>query len=119
MRRDCRLLLGKTRWWIAGTGFDQVHRRNGRGSQSPRVGSTCLGDRHRRFELSIGIVPKLGAATLELPSMTLPPAEVRFVTVPFGTDDPPMSEPIIANFAMRLIYTVAHEPSSSTLGKRP
>ena len=78
-----------------------------------------MGDRHRRFELSIGIVPKLGAATLELPSMTRPPAEVRFVTVPFGTDDPPMSEPIIANFAMRLIYTVAHEPSASTLGKRP
>ena len=67
----------------------------------------------------LGIVPKLGAATLELPSAIRPPAEVRFVAVPFSSDDPQMSEPIIVNFGMHLIYTVAHEPSLSTLGRRP
>jgi hypothetical protein len=119
MRRDCRLLLGKTRWWIAGTGFDQVDRRNGRGSNHHGSDLRVWVMATDGSSYRLGIVPKLGAVTLELPSMTRPPAEVRFVTVPFGTDDPPMSEPIIANFVMRLIYTVAHEPSSSTLGKRP
>jgi hypothetical protein len=67
----------------------------------------------------LGIVPKLGVATLELPSVIRPPAEVRFVAVPFSSDDPQMSEPIIVSFGMHLIYTVAREPSLSTLGKRP
>ena len=67
----------------------------------------------------LGIVPKLGAATLELPSVIAAPAEVRFVVVPFSSDEPQVSEPIIVNPGTHLIYTVAHEPSLSMLVKRP
>jgi hypothetical protein len=119
MRRDCRLLLGKTAGGSPGlvsikstVATVAVHNRHG---SDLRVWVMATDGSSYR----LGIVPKLGAATLELPSMTRPPAEVRFVAVPFGIDDPPMPEPIIANFAMRLIYTVAHEPSSWTLGKQP
>ena len=66
----------------------------------------------------LGIVPRLGVATLVLPRAIHPPATVMFVAIPFSSDEPQTSEPIIVDGSTQLVFTVAHDASVSTLVRR-
>lgn len=75
---------------------------------------TAGGRSHR-----LGIAPRNGSATLELPRALLLPAALTFVAVPLGHEEPQMSSPVAVDVGTKLVFTVTHIPSASTLTKRP
>ena len=66
----------------------------------------------------LGIVPRLGSATLVLPGAVRLPAQVMFVVIPLSADEPQQSDPIVIEGSTELVFTVASDASASTLVKR-
>lgn len=67
----------------------------------------------------LGIVPKLGSATMALPQRLALPARVLFVAIPMSGDEPQTSEPVTVDIGAKLVFTVAHSASLSTLSRLP
>src|SRR5687768_159474 len=67
----------------------------------------------------LGIVPKLGSATMVLPQRVALPAQVSFVAIPMSADEPQTSSPVIVEIGAKLVFTVAHHASLSTLSRLP
>jgi hypothetical protein len=67
----------------------------------------------------LGFVPKLGSATLVLPSAVRVPSRLAFVAIPMSHDEPQTSAPVEVDVGARLVFTVAHAASLSTLARLP
>jgi hypothetical protein len=67
----------------------------------------------------LGIVPKLGSTTMVLPQRVALPAQVSFVAIPMSSDEPQTSSPVIVEIGAKLVFTVAHDASRSTLARLP
>jgi hypothetical protein len=67
----------------------------------------------------LSIVPKLGSATLALPRTVRLPARVFFVAMPMSGDEPQTSSPVTVEIGAKLVFTVAHNASLSTLARLP
>lgn len=75
---------------------------------------TPSGDSYR-----LGIVPRLGGGTFTLPSRINLPAELTFMAVPLGIDDPQIAGPIEVGFGSRLLLTIDPKESGPSVVKRP
>ena len=67
----------------------------------------------------LSIVPRLGSATLALPKAVRLPGRVFFVAMPMSSDDPQTSSPVTVEIGAKLVFTVAHSASMSTLSRLP
>ena len=67
----------------------------------------------------LGLVPKFGAATLALPRGIRLPAVLSFAAIPLSDAEPQVTGPIDVDAGTRLVFTVAHAASLSTLSKLP
>lgn len=67
----------------------------------------------------LGLVPRLGAATLALPPGIRLPSEVRFAAIPMGHGEPQVTGPIEVDVGTRLVFTVGSAASVSTLARLP
>ena len=67
----------------------------------------------------LGIVPKLGSTTLVLPRSVVLGGRVFFVAIPLSGDEPQTSEPVTVEIGAKLVFTVAHDASLSTLARLP
>ena len=67
----------------------------------------------------LSIVPKLGSATVVLPGAVRLPARVFFVAMPMSGDEPQTSSPVTVELGAKLVFTVAHNASLSTLSRLP
>ena len=67
----------------------------------------------------LGIVPKLGSTTMVLPQRVALPARLLFVAIPMSSDEPQTSSPVIVELGAKLVFTVGHNASLSTLSRLP
>ena len=75
---------------------------------------TTSGVTHR-----LGIVPRLGSGLFALPSSIDLPANLTFLAIPLGTDDPLIVGPIEVDLGNRVLFTVETAESRSSVVKRP
>jgi hypothetical protein len=76
--------------------------------------TTRTGDGYR-----LGLVPRLGSGTFALPAQIHLPAQLTFMAVPLGIDDPQIVGPIEVAFGSRLLFTLDPKASGPTVVKRP
>lgn len=76
--------------------------------------TTRTGDGYR-----LGLVPRLGSGTFALPAQITLPAQLTFMAVPLGIDDPQIVGPIEVGFGSRLLFTLDPKESGPTVVKRP
>ena len=88
--------------------------RNHHGADLRVYATIADGKSHR-----LGLVPKFGAATLELPRSIRLPVTLSFVAIPMSDGEPQATGPIDVGVGTRLVFTVAHAASLSTLTKLP
>ena len=88
--------------------------RNHHGADLRIYAMTGDGTSHR-----LGLVPRLGAATLTLPHLGSLPAEVTLVAMPMSHDEPQVIGPVVLEAGVQLVVTVESTSSVSTLVKRP
>ena len=67
----------------------------------------------------LGIAPRLGSATVVLPQALSLPAWLTFVAIPMSHDEPQTSAPVVVEAGAKLVFTVAHDASLSTLARLP
>ena len=67
----------------------------------------------------MAIVPKLGSTTMPLPGRIRLPGRLLFVAIPMSSDEPQTSGPVTVEIGAKLVFTVAHSASMSTLSRLP
>ena len=67
----------------------------------------------------LGIVPRLGSTTMVLPPRVALPGPLLFVAVPMSGDETQTSSPVVVEIGAKLVFTVAHDVSLSTLSRLP
>ena len=67
----------------------------------------------------LGIVPRLGSTMMVLPQRVALPAPLLFVAVPMSSDETQTSSPVVVEIGAKLVFTVAHHASLSTLSRLP
>ena len=54
-----------------------------------------------------------------LPQRVALPARLLFVAIPMSSDEPQTSSPVIVELGAKLVFTVGHNASLSTLSRLP
>ena len=67
----------------------------------------------------LGIVPKLGSTTMVLPLRGRLPSQLLFVVIPMSSDEPQRSGPVTVEPGAKLVFTVGHDASMSSLSRLP